>query len=73
MSTTGGRWSIPPTGTLTDCVDAWRCRLLARDGDMSDGDLLTLLGNFGGIPFTHIEKLHEFDGEPAFSKAQGED
>ena len=63
----------PPTGTLTDCVDAWRCRLLARDGDMSDGDLLTLLGNFGGIPFTHIEKLHEFDGEPAFSKAQGED
>ena len=40
---------------------------------MSDGDLLTLLGNFGGIPFTHIEKLHEFDGEPAFSKAQGED
>jgi hypothetical protein len=23
--------------------------------------------------FTHIEKLHEFDGPPGFSKAQGED
>jgi isocitrate dehydrogenase len=63
----------PPTGTLTDVVDAWRCRLMARDGELRDVDLLTILGEFDEIPFTHVEKLHEFDGEPAFSKAQGED
>ena len=66
----------PPTGTPTDCVDAWRCRFLVRDGaaELSDGELLTLLSRLAeGHRFTHVEKLHEFDGEPAFSKAQGED
>jgi isocitrate dehydrogenase len=66
----------PPTGTPTDCVDAWRCRFLMRDGaaDLSDADLLTLLARLAEEHrYTHIEKLHEFDGAPAFSKAQGED
>jgi len=66
----------PPTGTPTDCVDAWRCRFLVRDGaaELSDDELLTLLSRLAeGHRFTHVEKLHEFDGEPAFSKAQGED
>jgi isocitrate dehydrogenase len=66
----------PPTGTPTDCVDAWRCRFLLRDaaGDLSDADLLTLLARLAEEHrYTHIEKLHEFDGAPAFSKAQGED
>jgi isocitrate dehydrogenase len=67
---------FPPTGTPTDCVDAWRCRFLTRDGsdDLSDADVLTLLARLAeSHRFTHIEKLHEFDGAPAFSKAQGED
>ena len=66
----------PPTGTPTDCVDAWRCRFALRDctAELSDGDLLTLLARLAeSHRFTHIEKLHEFDGVPAFSKAQGED
>jgi isocitrate dehydrogenase len=66
----------PPTGTPTDCVDAWRCRFLVRDGtgELSDGDLLTLLARLAeSHRFTHIEKLHEFDGAMAYSKAQGED
>jgi isocitrate dehydrogenase len=66
----------PPTGTPTDCVDAWRCRFLMRDAaaDLSDADLLTLLARLAEEHrYTHIEKLHEFDGAPAFSKAQGED
>jgi isocitrate dehydrogenase len=63
----------PPTGTLTDVVDAWRCRLFVRDdGDLADTDLLEVLGRLD-VPYTHLEKLHVFDGEPAFSKAQGED
>jgi len=66
----------PPTGTPTDCVDAWRCRFLMRDGsaELSDADLLTLLSRLAdGHRFTHIEKLHEFDGVMAYTKAQGED
>ncbi len=66
----------PATGTPTDCVDAWRCRFVVRDpaGELSDSDLLTLLSRMAeSHRFTHIEKLHEFDGQPGFSKAQGED
>jgi isocitrate dehydrogenase len=66
----------PATGTPTDCVDAWRCRFVMRDpsGELSDSDLLTLLSRMAeSHRFTHVEKLHEFDGVPGFSKAQGED
>ena len=67
---------FPATGTPTDCVDAWRCRFIMRDSSagLSDGDLLTLLSRLAEEHrFTHIEKLHEFDGAQAYSKAQGED
>jgi isocitrate dehydrogenase len=66
----------PPTGTPTDCVDAWRCRFLMRDAssELSDSDLLALLSRLAdGHRFTHIEKLHEFDGAMAYTKAQGEE
>ena len=65
----------PPTGTPTDCVDAWRCRFITRDGgELADGDLLDLLGRLTApAAFTHVEKLHVFDGEDGFTKAQGED
>ena len=45
----------------------------ATAAELADPELIWLLERIGGCPFTHIEKLHEFDGEPAFSKAQGED
>jgi isocitrate dehydrogenase len=66
----------PPTGTPTDCVDAWRCRFVLRDpsAELADGDVLTLLARLADEHrFTHVEKLHEFDGAQAYSKAQGED
>jgi isocitrate dehydrogenase len=66
----------PPTGTLTDCVDAWRCRFMVRepDAELSDADLITLLARLAeDLRFTHVEKLHEIDGAPGFSRAQGED
>jgi isocitrate dehydrogenase len=67
---------FPATGTPTDCVDAWRCRFIMRDSaaGLSDADLLNLLSRLAEEHrFTHIEKLHEFDGAQAYSKAQGED
>jgi isocitrate dehydrogenase len=66
---------FPPTGTPTDCVDAWRCRIITRDGgDLTDRDLLELLGRLTApAAFTHVEKLHVFDGEDGFTRAQGED
>jgi len=67
---------FPATGTPTDCVDAWRCRFIVRDSaaGLSDADLLILLSRLAEEHrFTHIEKLHEFDGAQAYSKAQGED
>ncbi len=65
----------PPTGTPTDSVDAWRCRFVTRNGaDMTDADLLALLGRMTEpAAFTHVEKLHVFDGEDGFTRAQGED
>ena len=65
---------FPATGTPTDCVDAWRCRFFARDSsaELSDADLLTLLSRLAEEHrFTHIEKLHEFDGAPGLQQGSG--
>jgi isocitrate dehydrogenase len=51
-----------------------RAFLAIRGGDVTDEAILELVQTVGReIRWTHIEKLHEFDGEPAFTKAQGED
>ena len=64
-----------PTGAMTDCVDAWFCRFLPRDGDeMDDQMLFDLLHRVAADHrWTHLEKLNEFNGQPGFTKAQGED
>jgi len=65
-----------PTGAMTNCVDAYCARFFSRseEGDVTDEAILELVQTVGRhIRWTHIEKLHEFDGEPAFTKAQGED
>jgi isocitrate dehydrogenase len=66
----------PCVETTVDYVDAWQCRFMVRDGvgEPSDGDLLDLLRRTGACaPWVHLEKLQAFDGEPAFSRAQGEE
>ncbi|HEU6446698.1 MAG TPA: hypothetical protein VFL61_16725 [Gaiellaceae bacterium] len=66
----------PATGAITDCVDHWRCRFhLGSNGhELEDGEVVDLLGRIGGRHrWMHVEKLQAFDGEPAFTKAQGED
>lgn len=76
MISNRGTQVYPPTGASPDCVDHWRCRfMLKRPADYIDSAALGLLLNSidgNGLRWMHIEKLNEFDGEEAFSKAQGE-
>ncbi|MGH2636976.1 MAG: isocitrate/isopropylmalate family dehydrogenase, partial [Actinomycetota bacterium] len=70
-----GRQVFPPTGAAADMVDHYACRFMLREhpGDLSDDavhDLLTRVSS--RHRWMHIEKLQEFDGEPGFTRAQGE-
>ncbi len=65
-----------PTGAMTDCVDHWRCRFMrtGNGGEHSDEEVGDLLRRVGArYRWMHVEKLQAFAGEPAFTKAQGED
>jgi isocitrate dehydrogenase len=65
----------PPTEGNPDCVDHWRCRFTHRDEthEVTDAQILSLLEAISRTHrWMHIEKLQEFDGKPAFSRAQGE-
>ncbi len=76
MISNRGTQVYPDKGTLTDCVDHYRCRFIARDpnADLTDEDILMLLNKLcQHHRWMHIEKLQEFDGQPGFTKAQGED
>jgi isocitrate dehydrogenase len=69
-----GTMVYPPTGALTDCIDQWFCRFTSADGEPSDADVLDLVQRVGAEHrWMHVEKLQEFHGEDAFTKAQGED
>jgi len=76
MISNRGTMVYPATGGITDCVDHWRCRFILRDGtaNLDDTTLLNLLGKVAAkYRWMHVEKLEEFDGEPGFTRAQGED
>jgi isocitrate dehydrogenase len=66
----------PAAAALPDCTDHYIGRFVPRKeaDDVTDGQIFDLLGRIAAKHrWTHIEKLHEFDGKPAFAKAQGED
>ena len=66
----------PSMGAVTDTVDQFRCRLMQRDtaGGLKDEVIVSALQKIGAhYRWAHIEKLQEFDGNPGFTKAQGED
>jgi isocitrate dehydrogenase len=66
----------PPTGTPTDCVDAWRCRFLLRDhaSDLDDEALYGLVRRFAGkLKVNGVTRLEELDGERGYTLSQGED
>ena len=76
MISSRGTKVYPSMGAITDSVDHWRCRFVAREGvdDIDDEDVLDLIRRVASEHrWMHIEKLQEFDGEPVFTKAQGED
>ncbi len=65
-----------PTGAITDTVDAWYARLMLRDaaGDLTDAQAFDVLQRIAANHrWAHVEKLQEFDGDPGYTKAQGED
>lgn len=64
----------PPIGLVTDNVRWYRGRFVARAGrTVSEDDLLALLGRIAvRYRWTEVLRLQSFDGEPAYTKAQGE-
>ncbi len=76
MLSNRGTQVYPATGAITDCVDHWRCRFVARDAasDLADAAIFDLLCRIAEHHrWMHIEKLQEFDGASGFTMAQGED
>jgi isocitrate dehydrogenase len=76
MISNRGAKVYPPMGAMTDCVDHWRCRFVARseEGEITDEDVLSLVQRISAYHrWMHLEKLLEIDGKPGFTKAQGED
>ena len=65
----------PPMGGLTECLDLWRCRFVLRDGnaEVDDAQIFDLVARVAAqYRWMHLEKLQEFDGAAAYTKAQGE-
>ena len=73
MITNRGAMVFPASGRRVSLVDHFRCRFVLRDpaAVLGDIEILALLGTIGARHrWMHIEKLQEFDAEPAFSKSQ---
>ena len=65
----------PSVGLSSDGVRLLRARFLTRDGGQAgDRDLLALQAQVAARQpgWTHVEKLHVFNGADGFTKAQGE-
>jgi len=65
----------PVSGLAPDPTDLFCCRFVNTNGTSStDTQIYTLLNHLTpSHHWTHLEKLHIFDGTPAFSKDHGED
>jgi isocitrate dehydrogenase len=73
MITNRGTMVFPSNDRRVSLVDHFRCRFVSVDSASSVGDaeILGLLTSVGKTHrWMHVEKLQEFDGEPAFSKSQ---
>jgi isocitrate dehydrogenase len=75
MISNRGTQVFPSKGAETDCVDQWRCRLMATAEAPGPAKLAVLLDAIekAGWRWMHIEKLEEINGAPGFTRAQGED
>ena len=76
MVSSRGTKVYPSMGAITDTVDQFRFRLMLRQttGGLTDDVIANVLQKIGTqYRWAHVEKLQEFDGNPSFTKAQGED
>ncbi len=64
----------PEADTTIDYVDHWRCRFLTTDSEVTLPTVLALVQRMSErYRWSRVQLLHELDGEPGFTKAQGED
>lgn len=76
MISNRGAKVYPDRGALTECVDHWRCRFILREPSdtLDDATILALLQQVSvKLRWMHVEKLELWDGQPAYTRAQGED
>lgn len=60
----------------SEMIETWRCRFLRRDTgqEVTDEQLYRLLSCLGDqFKWSNVQKLQEFDGEPGFTRSQGEE
>jgi isocitrate dehydrogenase len=64
----------PATGGSTDCVDHFRCRFQITNTEQWEQDsILDLLRRISAsYRWMHVEKLEDIDGQPGYTRAQGE-
>ncbi len=65
----------PQGSSYTDTVGWWRCRFVAAEegGLVDDAAILRLLARVGErMTWAHVQKLRIMDGDPGFTKAQGQ-
>ena len=76
MVSNRGTKVYPDGNRNIDVVDQYRCRFVRRDETVAIGtDMIrNLLSRIeAGYPWCHVELLQHFDGQPSYTKAQGED
>ncbi|WP_299393942.1 isocitrate/isopropylmalate family dehydrogenase, partial [Pelagibius sp.] len=59
----------------TFCTDHWRCRYVAKQGQVFNKAMIVELQKslaFSGVDFIKTEHLFTFDGEPGYSLGQGQ-
>lgn len=63
----------PQSNAEVDAIDVMRARFITRSGVVTSNDILELLARLDErFTWVHVEKLRMFDGEPSFTRAQGE-
>lgn len=74
MLSNRGQKVYPDGVPETLCVDAYRCRFFGVSGEVSVDKVIRLLDRvaLAGHPFIKSEGLFTFDGEPGFTKGQGQ-
>lgn len=60
----------------TEMIGTWRCRFIREDetAEIADQSIYAVLSRLGDrFAWSNVQKLQVFDGEPGYTKAQGED